>query len=147
MQPAPLPAPQIEDPQVLVAELAGARHAYVTGLSEEPASAPGSVALEEDRRLRDAYAGTTVSGGGPVVHSAEVIEQAEDGEIAVVRAETSMEELQVMRSEGEATTVPDTEAATVELVLRWDGEQWLILSAEPPHDGDQGETAGEEIAG
>lgn len=147
MEPAPLPAPQIEDPQMLVAELAGARHAYVTGLSDEPSSAPGSIALEEDRRLRDAYEGTTVSGGGPVVHSAEVIEQAEDGETAVVHAETSMEEVQVMRSGGEATTVPGTEAAAVELVLRWDGRRWLILSAEPPDVGGRGDTTEEDVTG
>lgn len=132
---------------MLVAELAGARHAYVTGLSDEPASAPGSIALEEDRRLRDAYEGTTVSGGGPVVHSAEVIEQAEDGETAVVHAETSMEEVQVMRSGGEATTVPGTEAAAVELVLRWDGRRWLILSAEPPDVGGRGDTTEEDVTG
>src|SRR5699024_10700907 len=65
---APGPAPEIEQPQVLVAELAGARHAYVTGMSDRPVSAPDSAARDEDERVRDACDGVVVRAGGPVVH-------------------------------------------------------------------------------
>src|SRR5699024_7622647 len=65
--PGSVPAPDIEQPQVLVAELAGAGHAYVTGLTDRPASAPVSVAREDDERVRDTYDGISVGAGGPVV--------------------------------------------------------------------------------
>src|SRR5699024_11126323 len=91
-QPAPRPAPRIEQPQVLVAELAGARHAYVTGMSDRPASAPDSAARDEDERVRDAYDGISVRAGGPVVHSAEVVRQPGSEDTAVLHAITSMEE-------------------------------------------------------
>lgn len=124
------PTPTIEDPVLLVAELAGTRHAYVTGLSDAPASASGSAALEEDQHLREAYEGITVTGGGPVVHSAEVVQQAGDGSTAVVHAVTSMESLRVQDADGDLSTVPGTGRVSVELVLGWDGQQWRILSAE-----------------
>lgn len=126
---APAPAPSIEEPQVLVAELAGTRHAYVTGISDLPASAPGSAALAEDERVRDAYTGTTVRTGGPVVHSAEVIEQPGSSHTAVLHAVTSMQELHLQEADGGSATVPASAAVTVRLVLEWDGEQWRIVSA------------------
>lgn len=127
---APAPAPSIEEPQLLVAELAGSRHAYVTGISDLPTSAPGSAALAEDERVRDAYEGTTVRAGGPVVHSAEVIEQPGSSHTAVLHAVTSMQELHLQEADGGSATVPATAAVTVRLVLEWDGEQWRIVSTE-----------------
>src|SRR5699024_12516157 len=46
--PGSVPAPDIEQPQLLVADRAGARHAYGTGLTDPPAPAPGRVAREDD---------------------------------------------------------------------------------------------------
>src|SRR5699024_935698 len=97
-QPAPRPAPRIEQPQVLVAELAGARHAYVTGMSDRPASAPDSAARDEDERVRDAYDGISVRAGGPVVHSAEVVRQPGSEDTAVLHAITSLEQLRLDES-------------------------------------------------
>lgn len=131
------PAPGIEDPQMLVAELAGARHAYVTGLSSQPVSAPGSPALAEDDAVRAAYSRFTVVSGGPVIHSAEVLVPPDEEGIAVLRAVTSTEELELEDRTGEVTTVPATSPVTVRLELRWNGEQWRILSvtpAETPQD-------------
>ena len=139
--PGSVPAPDIEQPQVLVAELAGARHAYVTGLTDRPASAPGSVAREDDERVRDAYDGISVGAGGPVVHSAELVEQSESEGTAVLHAVTSMEELHLEEADGTTTAVPATAPVTVRLVLEWNGEEWLItavaqLSAEgAPQEG------------
>src|SRR5699024_3977589 len=124
-----------------VAELAGARHAYVTGLTDRPASAPGSVAREDDERVRDAYDGISVGAGGPVVHSAELVEQSESEGTAVLHAVTSMEELHLEEADGTTTAVPATAPVTVRLVLEWNGEEWLItavaqLSAEgAPQEG------------
>ncbi|WP_157697016.1 hypothetical protein [Brachybacterium avium] len=129
-QSVPGPAPRIEEPQMLVAQLAGSRHAYVTGLSASPASAPGSTALKEDQRLRVAYTEVTVRAGGPVVHSAEVLEQPGPEGTAVVHALTSMEELLLEDAAG-TTRVPATEPSMIRLVLHWDGEQWRIVSADP----------------
>ncbi|WP_157773453.1 hypothetical protein [Brachybacterium vulturis] len=126
---APRPAPRIEDPQLLVAELAGSRHAYVTGMSDLPTSARGSVALVEDERIRDAYSGITVRAGGPVVHAAQVIEQPGATDTAVLHAVTSMEELHLEEADGGTATVPATEPATIRMLLRWDGEQWRVVSA------------------
>ncbi|WP_394217079.1 hypothetical protein [Brachybacterium vulturis] len=128
---APRPAPRIEDPQMLVAELAGSRHAYVTGMSDLPTSARGSVALVEDERIRDAYSGITVRAGGPVVHAAQVIEQPGSTETAVLHAVTSMEELHLEQADGGTATVPATEPARIRMLLRWDGEQWRVVSAAP----------------
>lgn len=124
-------APEIEDPQVLVAELAGARHAYVTGLSSQPVSAPGSPALTEDDAVREAYTGLTVVSGGPVIHAADVLATTDDEGTAVLRAVTSMEELELEERTGEVTRIPATSPVTVRLELRWNGEQWQIVRVEP----------------
>lgn len=124
-------APEIEDPQVLVAELAGARHAYVTGLSSQPVSAPGSPALTEDDAVREAYTGLTVVSGGPVIHAADVLATTDDEGTAVLRAVTSMEELELEERTGEVTRIPATSPVTVRLELRWNGEQWQIIRVEP----------------
>ncbi|MDN5900389.1 MAG: hypothetical protein L0H74_10010 [Brachybacterium sp.] len=129
-QDAPRPAPSIDEPQMLVAELAGSRHSYVTGLSDLPASSPGSAALDEDERLRVAYEGVTVHAGGPVVHSAEVVEQPGSEGTAVLHAVTSMEEVHLEGADGSTTMVPATDPSTIRLVLHWDGEQWRIVSAD-----------------
>src|SRR5699024_6254413 len=111
----------IEEPQALVAEIAGARHAYVTGLSDQPVAAPGSEALAEDQRVRAAYDSVTVGAGGPVVHSAEVLEQPGADGVAVLGAVTSMEELHLEDADGGSTTVPASDPVRIHLVLRWDG--------------------------
>lgn len=120
------PAPQIGRPQALVAELAGSRHAYVTGMADRPASAPGSSALAEDERVRAAYDGVTVRSGGPVVHSAETVQQPDSEGTAVLHAVTSMEQLRLEEADGTATTVPATDPVPVRLVLDWDGQEWLL---------------------
>lgn len=124
------PAPTIDDPWMLAAELAGARHAYVTGASSVPVSAAGSDALAEDDRVRDAYEGVTVRGGGPVVHSAERAEQPTPEGRAVLHVVTSTKEHEIEAADGEVTTVPASDPVRVRLTLEWDGAAWTILGAE-----------------
>lgn len=131
------PVPRIEDAEALVAELAGARHSYLIGLSRIPASAPGSASFEEDERLRAAYAGLTVSGGGPVIHSAEVLEQTDGEDEAELLAVTSMEQVDLESADGGTSTAPATDPVSVRITVRWDGDEWLILrvAPEPAEEG------------
>jgi hypothetical protein len=129
--PGPAPAPRIEDPRILAADIAGARHAYVTGLSEVPAAAPDSPALAEDEGLRTAYAGVEVRGGGPVVHSAELVEPVDSEGTAVLRAVTSVDAHELEAADGEITAVPASAPLAVLLTVHWDGRTWKILDAEP----------------
>jgi len=124
------PAPEIEDPWALAADLAGARHSYVTGVSDQPASAPGSRALAQDDEVRAAYEGITVHGGGPVVHEAEVVGGATPEGTAVLRIVTSTQEHEVESADGTTTSMPATEQAAVLLTLHWDGAQWRIHQVE-----------------
>lgn len=127
---APAPVPGIEDPWMLAADLAGARHAFLTGISEVPASAPDSESLAEDQRIRTAYEGITVHGGGPVVHSAELVDGSAAEDEVVLRAVTSTEEHELEAADGGITRVPASAPVTVLLTLRWDGSTWLIVDAE-----------------
>lgn len=134
-------APVIEDPWELAAELAGARHAYVTGVSETPVAMPGSAALAEDRQTRQAYRGYQVRGGGPVVHDAELLEPPDGAGTAALRAVTSTAEHQLEDPHGRITDVAASEPIEVRLALRWDGTRWLIETAaqegsEPQASGD-----------
>ncbi|HEX7349719.1 hypothetical protein [Brachybacterium sp.] len=126
----PAPAPEIEDPWALAADLAGARHSYVTGVSDRPASVPGSQALAQDDEIRAAYEGITVHGGGPIVHEAEVVDGATPEGTAVLRIVTSTQEHEVESAQGTTTSMPATEQAAVLLTLHWDGAQWRILQVE-----------------
>ncbi|WP_345079907.1 hypothetical protein [Brachybacterium paraconglomeratum] len=131
--------PQIEDPWVLVADVAGARHAYVTGVSEQPAAVPGSEAFTADEQTRLAYRSYQVHGGGPVVHEAELLEGPDGEDTAVLRAVTSTTEHQLEDQAGTLTDIPATVPQEVRLTLRWDGERWLIETADvvtPAADGD-----------
>lgn len=125
--------PGIEDPWELVAELAGARHAYVTGTSEEPVASPGSAARTEDEATRQAYRDYEVRGGGPVIHEAELLEGPGAEGTAVLRVVTSTAEHELEDAQGRSTTVPATEPIEVRLSLRWDGARWLIEAAEEQH--------------
>ena len=119
-------APRIEDPWTLAAELAGARHAYLTGVSDLPVAADGGSAEEEDERIRTAYRGLEVRGGGPVVHEAELL-QAPDAEgRAVLRVHTSSEDAEVVTGTGAVEQTVAGERASVELSLVWDGDRWRI---------------------
>lgn len=128
--PAGLAAPRIEDPWELTAELAGARHAYVTGVSEEPVASPGSTALTEDEATRRAYRDYQVHGGGPVIHEAELLERPSAEGTAVLNAVTSTAAHELEDAQGRITTVPATDPVEVRLVLRWDGSRWLIDAAQ-----------------
>ena len=127
-------APEIEDPWQLVADLAGSRHAFVTGVSEVPVAAAGSSALEQDQQTRLAYTGHLVSGGGPVIHEVELLEGPTAQGTARLRAVTSIAEHEIEDPEGQVRTVPATKPAEVLLELSWDGQHWLIDSAQTPPD-------------
>lgn len=131
--PAPA-APEIEDPWQLVADLAGRRHAFVTGVSEVPVAAAGSSALEQDQQTRLAYTGHLVSGGGPVIHEVELLEGPTAQGTARLRAVTSTAEHEIEDPQGQVRTVPATQPAEVLLELSWDGQHWLIDSAQTPPD-------------
>lgn len=126
---APAPAPEITDPWALAAELAGSRHAYVTGLSADPAAAPGSRALAADQQVRQAYQGMSVTGGGAVIHEARLLESPGENARAVLEVSSSTEAYEVEGSDGVVRTVPASEPLILELTLRWDGEQWLVVTA------------------
>ena len=127
-------APEIEDPWQLVADLAGSRHAFVTGVSEVPVAAAGSSALEQDQQTRLAYTGHLVSGGGPVIHEVELLEGPTAQGTARLRAVTSIAEHEIEDPQGQVHTVPATQPAEVLLELSWDGQHWLIDSAQTPPD-------------
>ena len=127
-------APEIEDPWQLVADLAGRRHAFVTGVSEVPVAAAGSSALEQDQQTRLAYTGHLVSGGGPVIHEVELLEGPTAQGTARLRAVTSTAEHEIEDPQGQVRTVPATQPAEVLLELSWDGQHWLIDSAQTPPD-------------
>lgn len=126
-----LPAPPIDDPWALAAELAGARHAYVTGLSSQPVAAPRSDALAADLAVRAAYDGYTVEGGGPVIHEAEVLEGPTEDGTALLRILTSSEAAALIAADGARSPVPATGQESIELEIRWDGTGWLVLSTTP----------------
>ena len=123
------PAPEITDPWVLAAELAGARHAYVTGLTAHPAAAPRSRALADDQQVRQAYQGLSVTGGGAVIHEARVLEGPGADGRAVLEVTSSTEEYEVEQSDGSVRTVAASEPVDLVLTLRWDGAQWLVVTA------------------
>ncbi|WP_170931947.1 hypothetical protein [Brachybacterium massiliense] len=127
-------APEIEDPWQLVADLAGRRHAFVTGVSEVPVAGAGSSALEQDQQTRLAYTGHLVSGGGPVIHEVELLEGPTAQGTARLRAVTSIAEHEIEDPQGQVRTVPATQPAEVLLELSWDGQHWLIDSAQTPPD-------------
>lgn len=123
--------PQIEDPWALTADVAGARHAYVTGVSEQPAAAPGSEALAADEETRLAYRDFQVRGGGPVVHDAQLLVGPDLDGTVVLRAVTSTAEHELEDSAGQLTVVPATAPREVRLTLRWEDGSWLIVTVEP----------------
>ena len=127
--------PVIADPWELGAELAGARHAYVTGLSSTPVSPPGSAALEADDALRATYSGIRVHGGGPVVHAAEIVEGPTESGRAVLSLEISSAPVQLEDAEGALTDFPATDPATVLLHLRWEDGAWLVTEVERVEGG------------
>ena len=131
------PPTPITDPWALAAELAGARHAYVTGLSPTPASTPGSESFAADLEVREAYSGVDVRGGGPVVHEAELLEGPTGGE-AVLRVQISTPAHELVHPDGTVQEVPATTAAELTLGLRWDGQQWRIQQVRDPGDGRDG---------
>ncbi|WP_114854951.1 hypothetical protein [Brachybacterium sp. YJGR34] len=120
----------IEHPWELAAELAGARHAYVTGLSAEPVAVPGSEAAAVDEEVRIAYQDVEVRGGGPIVHEAELIHGMSADGTATLRLLTSTEEHEVVAPDGSSRTVPATDPAVVELELLWEGGRWWVQRAE-----------------
>ncbi|MGP9536901.1 hypothetical protein ACT3SP_02765 [Brachybacterium sp. AOP43-C2-M15] len=122
--------PRIEDPWSLAADVAGARHAFVTGVSDRPAAVADSAALAADEDLRVAYRGLEVHGGGPVVHAAQLVEGPGPDGVAVLRAETSMAAHRIEDADGAITDVAATGRVTVLLTLRWEREGWLIESVE-----------------
>lgn len=127
-------APHIEDPWQLVADLAGSRHAFVTGVSDVPAAAPGSSALSQDEQTRRAYTGHRVRGGGPVIHEVDLLEGPTAQGTAQLRVVTSIAEHEIEDPQGQVRTVPATAPAEVRLDLHWDGERWLIDAAGPPQE-------------
>ncbi|MFC7374533.1 hypothetical protein ACFQS2_12625 [Brachybacterium sp. GCM10030267] len=129
--------PKIEDPWALATELAGTRHSYVTGISEEPAALEGSEALAEDDQVREAYEGVEVRGGGPVVHEAELVREPTADGTARLQIETSTAEHEVIEADGSTRTVPATEATVVDLDLRWDGSRWLVQRTRTVDDTDE----------
>jgi hypothetical protein len=130
-------APAIEDPWALAAELAGARHAYLTGISDEPVAAAGGAAEEEDERIRAAYEGLEVSGGGPVVHEAELVRAPDGDGTAVLRVLASSEDAEVVDGSGEVRETAAAAASTrVDLSLQWDGERWRIREVEAVRGGE-----------
>lgn len=128
---ATAPAPPIDDAWALAAELAGARHAYVTGLSSQPIATPGSDALTADIAVRAAYEGYTVDGGGPVIHEAEVLEEPTAEGTALLRVLTSSEEAELVAADGSRRLVPATAQESIELEIRWDGTGWKVQSTRP----------------
>lgn len=131
--PAPDPAPAIEDPWALATELAGARHAYVTGAGDRAVALPGSAADAEDEEVREAYRDLEVTGGGPVVHEAELLAPPDTAGDAVVRAVTSTEEHEILlpgSTRDVVEQVPAGEPVTVDLSLHWDGHEWRIAAVE-----------------
>jgi hypothetical protein len=124
--PSSTEAPPIEDPWALAAELAGARHAYLTGVSDLPVAADGGSAEEEDERIRAAYQGLEVRGGGPVVHEAELLRAPDAEGRAVLRVHTSNEDVEVVATTGTVERTAAGESASVELSLVWDGDRWRI---------------------
>lgn len=126
---AAAPAPEITDPWALAAELAGSRHAYITGLSSHPAAAPGSRALAADQQVRQAYQGMSVTGGGAVIHEAHLLEGAGEDARAVLEVTSSTEAYEVEGSDGVVRTVAASEPVILELSLRWDGARWLVVTA------------------
>ncbi|WP_193104576.1 hypothetical protein [Brachybacterium sp. FME24] len=120
------PAPTITDPWALAAELAGSRHAYVTGLSTQPVAAPGSPAFAADEVVRAAYTDLTIEGGGPVIHEASVVEGSSSDGTALLQVTTSTESYEVFEADGATRVVHATEPTVVELALAWDGDHWLV---------------------
>ncbi len=125
------PVPAINDPWALAAELAGARHAYVTGLADVSPALPGSVAASDDEAVRTAYEGATVRGGGPVIHEAELIQAPDAQGRAVIAAVTSTEEHTVITAADHERIVPATQPASVRIELIWDHDQWRIVEVSP----------------
>lgn len=122
----------IEEPWALGAEIAGARHAYVTGVSDYSPTLPGSAARADDDAVRAAYSGRSVTGGGPVVHDAELLEIDLDAGTASLQLETSTEAARVTDEAGATTEVAATAPGTVILDLAWDGREWLITTVREP---------------
>lgn len=136
--PSPAPAPDIEDPWELAAEIAGARHAYVTGASPQPVAAPGSAAWDVDEEVRAAYDGLRLEGGGPVIHEAALLEGSPDDGTVEMLVTTSMQAHRI-REEDESEGSPPrsvaaTEAVEVQLTLTWDGSRWLVRSSIVPQE-------------
>lgn len=126
----PSGAPRIEDPWALVADVAGARHAYISGVSAQPVAVPGSEAFTADEETRLAYQGHQVRGGGPVVHEAELLAGPDGDGTVVLRAVTSTAEHELEDRAGQLTHVPATAPREVRLTLHWNGERWLVEAVE-----------------
>lgn len=128
--PTDSPAPEIDDPWVLAADLAGVRHAYVTGMSEVPVSSPGTSAFTADLETREAYEGLVVRGGGPVIHEAELISGTTAEGTAELRVQSSTAAFELEDPDGGVRTVPATSPVTIQLTVRWDGAQWKVQGVE-----------------
>lgn len=121
------PVPAIEDPWELAAELAGARHSYLTGLSDRAVAVPGTATFAADQQVRAAYRGVEVRGGGPVVHEAELLAAPAADGTAVLSVVTSTASHELVALDGSVRSVPATEPVRSELSLQWDGAGWRIL--------------------
>ncbi|WP_422114554.1 hypothetical protein [Brachybacterium sp. UNK5269] len=130
----PVSAPAIEDPWELAAELAGARHSYLTGLSDRAVAVPGSATFAVDQQVRAAYRGIEVRGGGPVVHEADLLTAPGQDGIAVLSVVTSTAAHELVEPDGTLRRVPATEPVRSELSVQWDGSSWRVLSVSAADD-------------
>ena len=69
-----------------------------------------------------------------MIHEVELLEGPTAQGTARLRAVTSIAEHEIEDPEGQVRTVPATQPAEVLLELSWDGQHWLIDSAQTPPD-------------
>lgn len=123
--------PGIEDPLGLATELAQARHAYLTGSSDTAITLVGSSVRAQDDSVRAAYEGIVVTGGEPVVHSAQVLEESSAEGTARLSVQISSAAHTTVGPDGTTRQVPASPRTTIHLDLRWDGESWYVEAASP----------------
>lgn len=122
----------VHDPHGLMQALAGQRHAYVTGTSDQPVARPGSPAAAQDDAAREAYATATVAGGESRVHDATLDNYDRYRGTAHVRATVSTPQHTVTDAAGTESVVAADEPVLLIFHLAWQEDRWMIESVETP---------------
>lgn len=120
--------PQLLEADGVAADLLEHRHEYITGARDDSVAVPGSVAAEQDRTVREAYADAQVDGGRPEVLEATWLRVAPDTALAELEVVLRTPAHTVTEESGARDQVAGTQPVRIVLELEWDGAEWGVLA-------------------